>query len=42
VSRALDDHGNFDHVDMSGQVLDDAIDDFLGNYELLDAAYRNG
>lgn len=39
--KALNLNGNLDHVGFGGEALDDAIDDLLSNYELLDAAYRN-
>jgi hypothetical protein len=42
VMRGLDDHGNLDRIGISGEALDDAIDDSLDKYELLAAAYRNG
>jgi hypothetical protein len=38
----MDMEGNLDHVKLTPGALDDAIDDFLGDYELLAAAYRNG
>jgi hypothetical protein len=41
IIKALDLDGNLDHLALGGEALDDAIDDLLSNYELLDAAYRN-
>ncbi len=41
IIKALDLDGNLDHLAFGGEALDDAIDDLLSDYELLDAAYRN-
>lgn len=41
VTEALDEDGSLAKIDLSGRALDDAIDDFLSNYELLAAAYRH-
>jgi len=41
IIKALDLDGNLDHLAFGGEALDDAIDDLLSNYELLDAAHRN-
>ena len=41
VIKALNLNGNLDHVGFGGEALDDAIDDLLSDYELLDAAYRD-
>jgi hypothetical protein len=40
ISRELDNRGNLDHITLSGDDLDDALDDFLGNYESIDAAQK--
>jgi hypothetical protein len=42
VTKALHEYGNLDQIDLSGKALDDALDEFLGNYELLDAANQSG
>jgi len=39
IMRELDLHGNLRHIRVSGDDLDDAIDDFLGRYDLLNTAY---
>jgi hypothetical protein len=41
VAKALEEHGNLNKIGIKDVALEDAIDDFLGNYELLDAAYRH-
>jgi hypothetical protein len=38
--RELELHGNISHIRVSGDDLDNAIDDFLGDYELLNTAYN--
>ena len=40
ISRELDKRGNLDHITLSGDDLDDALDDFLGNYESIGAAQK--
>ena len=40
VSRELDLRGNLDHTTLSGDELDDALDEFLSNYESIDDAQR--
>ena len=39
--KALDRYGNLDKINMSGEALDDAIEDLLDKYEDLATAYRN-
>jgi hypothetical protein len=41
VTRALYMDGDLDHIPLSGDALDDALEDFLDKYDLLAAAYRN-
>jgi hypothetical protein len=36
----LDRRGNLDHIKLSGDALEDALDEFLGNYESIDAAQK--
>jgi hypothetical protein len=31
---------NLDHIDISGKGLDESLDDFLSDYDMLSAAYR--
>jgi hypothetical protein len=42
IETALTMNGNLNNIKLSGEALDEAIDDFLSTYDLLDAAYRNG
>lgn len=41
IVRDLDREDSLDHTKLSGEALDDAIDDFLSKYEVLAAAYRH-
>ena len=36
----LDRRGNLDHIKLSGDALEDALDEFLSNYESIDAAQK--
>ncbi len=39
IMKELDMHGDLNHIHVSGEDLDGAMDDFLNDYELLNAAY---